>query len=173
MIFDDLVLANAQPGSGAFRIIVIIDPRYNKPLILATNLLKITAYAVWCLYRDRWPVEQMPLAAKQMLGCERAFVFSEESRWRLPELAMLAGNILSYVAACSHPVATGFWDRCARPTCGRLRRVLARMSFSELPLLPGQLRKKASPTAHLLKGVKGHRRQKVTSSSQKGLQMAA
>ena len=78
----------------------------------------------------------------------------------MPELAMLAGNVLSYVAACSQPIAMGFWDRCAHPTCGRVRRVLARMHFSDLPVLSGQLRKKDSPTAHLPKGVKAHRRQK-------------
>jgi hypothetical protein len=158
-IFEDLVLSDACPGSATFRIVVIFDPRYKKPLILATNR-PLSAYALWRLYADRWPVEQMPLASKQMLGCERSFVFSQESRWRLPELAMLAGNLLSYVAACSAPVATGFWDRCARPTSGRLRRVLARLSFSDLPLLSGQVRKKNSPTAHLPKGVAAHRRQK-------------
>ena len=160
-IFEDLVLSSARPGSLSFRIVVIFDPRYTKPLIVATNR-KITAYALWCLYRDRWPVEQMPLCAKQMLGCERAFVFGDESRWRLPELAMLAGNLLSYVAACSQPVATGFWDLCARPTSGRLRRMLARLSFSDLPLEAGPFRKKESPTAHLPKGVAAHRRQKRT-----------
>ena len=160
-LFEDLVLSNARPGSTPFRIVVIFDPRYPKPLVLATNR-KLTAYALWCLYRDRWPVEQMPLSTKQMLGCERAFVFGDESRWRLPELAMLAGNLLSYVAACSQPVATGFWDRCARPTSGRLRRMLARLSFSDLPLEAGQFRKKDSPTAHLPKGVAAHRRQKRT-----------
>jgi len=166
-IFEDLVLSTARPGSTPFRIVVIKDPRYPKPLVVATNR-KITAYALWCLYRDRWPVEQMPLCAKQMLGCERAFVFGDQSRWRLPELAMLAGNLLSYVAACSQPVATGFWDRCARPTSGRLRRMLARLSFSDLPLWAGQFRKKDSPTAHLPKGVDAHRRQKrtITAGSQ-------
>lgn len=160
-IFEDLVLSNARPGSTSFRIVVIFDPRYTKPLIVATNR-RITAYALWCLYRDRWPVEQMPLTAKQMLGCERAFVFGAESRWRLPEIAMLAGNLLSYVAACGQPVATGFWDRCARPTSGRLRRMLARLSFSDLPLWAGQIRKKDSPTAHLPKGIAAHKRQKRT-----------
>ena len=165
-IFEDLVLSTARPGSTPFRIVVIKDPRYPKPLVLAANR-KLTAYALWCLYRDRWPVEQMPLCAKQMLGCERAFVFGDQSRLRLPELAMLAGNLLSYVAACSQPVATGFWDRCARPTSGRLRRMLARLSFSDLPLWAGQFRKKDSPTAHLPKGATAHRRQKRTISADK------
>ena len=99
-LFKDLVLSHARPGSTSFWIVVIKDPRYPKLLVVATNR-NLTAYALWCLYRDRRPVEQMPLCAKQMLGCERAFVFGDESWWRLPELALLAGNLLSYVAACS------------------------------------------------------------------------
>jgi hypothetical protein len=100
------------------------------------------------------------LAAKQMLGAHRAFVFGGESRHRLPELALLAGNVLTYVAATSVAVATGFWDRYCRPTCGRLRRVLLRVDFSEIPVPAGPLRKKASVTGHLPQGVRGHRRQK-------------
>jgi hypothetical protein len=158
-VFENLVLPKARPGSPTFQIVVIFDPRYTRPLVVATNRA-LSAFDVWCLYRDRWPVEQMPLAAKQMLGCERSFVFGDESRWRLPELAMLAGNLLAYVAACRPAVATGFWDRCAEPTCGRLRRSLSRVRFSELPIPVGRFRKKASPTGHLPKGVKAHRRRK-------------
>ena len=90
-------------------------------------------------------------------------MFGETSRERLPQLALLAGNLLSYVAATSSAEASGFWDRCARPTCGRLRRVLSRLHFSELPDLDGQLRKKNSVTGHLPTGVKGHRRTKTVS----------
>ena len=162
-VWDNLVLSTAKPGAAAFRCVVIHDPRYQEPWVLATNL-PVSAYALWCLYRDRWPIEQMPLAAKQMLGAHRAFVCSGESRHRLPELALLAGNVLTYVAATSVAVATGFWDRSCRPTCGRLRRVLLRMDFSEIPVPEGPLRKKASVTAHLPKGVQGHRRQKGVST---------
>jgi hypothetical protein len=162
-IWDHLVLSTAKPGAAAFRCAVIHAPRYQEPWVLATNL-PVSASALWCLYRDRWPVEQMPLAAKQMLGTHRAFVFGGESRHRLPELALLAGNVLSYVAATSAAVATGFWDRCCRPTCGRLRRVLLRVNFSEVPVPEGPLRKKASVTAHLPTGVQGHRRQKGVST---------
>jgi len=158
-VFENLVHKQARPGSASFRIVAIFDPRYTRALVVATNR-PLCAFDLWCLYRDRWPVEQMPLAAKQMLGCEHAFVFGPQSRWRLPELAMLAGNLLTYVAACNQPISTGFWDRCARPTCGRIRRSLFRLSFSDLPVLPGVFRKKESPTAHLLTGVRGHRRQK-------------
>ena len=157
-VWDNLVLSTTKPGGPALRCVVIRDPRYHEPLVLATNLL-VSAYALWRLYRDRWPVEQVPLAAKQMIGAHRAFVFGGESRHRLPELALLAGNILAYVAATSAAVATGFWDRCCRPTCGRLRRVLLRVDFSEILVPAGALRKKMSVTAHLPKGVQGHRRQ--------------
>jgi hypothetical protein len=158
-VWENLVLSTAKPGAPAFRCAVIHDPRYQEPLVLATTL-PVSAYALWCLYRDRWPVEQLPLAAKQIVGAHRAFVFGGESRHRLPELALLAGNILTYVAATSAAVATGFWDRCCRPTCGRLRRVLLRVDFSAIPVPTGVLRKKASVTAHLPTGVQGHRRQK-------------
>ena len=156
-VWNNLVLSTAKPGAAAFRCVVIHDPRYREPLMLATNL-SVSAYAVWCLYRDRWPIEQVPLAAKQMLGTHRAFVFGAESRYRLPELALLAGNILAYVAATTAAVATGFWDRHCRPTCGRLRRGLRQVDFSAIPIPEDSLRKKASVTAHLPTGVRGHRR---------------
>lgn len=158
-VWNNLVLSTAQPGAAAFQCVVIQDPRYRQPLVLATNLA-VSAHALWCLYHDRWPVEQAPLAAKQLLGAHRAFVFGGESRYRLPALALLAGNIVAYVAATTAAVATGFWDRHCRPTCGRLRRVLGQVHFSEVPVPAGALRKKASVTAHLPKGVLGHRRRK-------------
>jgi hypothetical protein len=158
-LWDNLVLASAKPGATAFRCVVIHDPRYHEPWVVVTNL-PVSASALWGLYRDRWPIEQVPLAAKQMLGAHRAFVFGGESRYRLPELALLAGNILAYVAATAAAVATGFWDRHCRPTCGRLRRVLLQGHFSEVPVPVGSLRKKVSVTGHLPKGVQGHRRRK-------------
>jgi hypothetical protein len=158
-VWNNLVLSTAKPGAAVFRCVVIHDPRDHEPLVVATNL-PVSAAALGCLYRDRWPIEQVPLAAKQMVGAYRAFVFGGESRYRLPELALLAGNILAYVAATTAAVATGFWDRCCRPTCGRLRRVLLRINFSDIPVPAGALRKKASVTGHLPKGVQGHRRQK-------------
>ena len=110
-------------------------------------------------------MEQLPLAAKQITrervpGAARQFVFAPESCQRLPELALLAGSLVSFVAATEARFATGFWDRCARATPGRLRRVLARIPFSEFGPLEAHVRKKRSPTAHLPKGILGHRRQK-------------
>ena len=153
------MLSTPTPGEPALRCVVIHDPRCQEPLVLATTL-PVSAYALWCLYRDRWPIEQVPLAAKQMIGAHRAFVFGSESRHRLPELALLAGNVLAYVAATAPAVATGFWDRHCRPTCGRLRRVLLRVNFCVILVPEGELRTKASVTVHLPKGVQGHRRQK-------------
>jgi hypothetical protein len=156
-VWNDLVLATAKPGAATVRCVVIHAPHYHAPLVVATNL-PLSAYTVWCLYRDRWPIEQVPLAAKQMLGVHRAFVFGQESRYRRPELGLLAGNVLMSVAATTAAIATGFWDRCGRPTCGRLRRVLLRVDFFEILVPAGPLRKKASVTAHLPKGVQEHRR---------------
>jgi len=164
LIFNDLTLEDRKPGGRSLRCVVILDPKYKTPLILVTTLA-LTAYALWCLYLDRWPIEQIPLAAKQMLGAARSFVFGQQSRVRLPALALLAGSVLSYVAASTPAVASGFWDRCARPTCGRLRRVLSGLHFGDLPAPQGRMRKKASVTAHLPKGVKGHRRQKAASTA--------
>ncbi len=49
---------NAQP---TFSIYVYADPAYKKPLVLATNLL-LAPQTAYLIYRDRWPVEQAPLA---------------------------------------------------------------------------------------------------------------
>ena len=158
--FCGLTLKTDKPGGHCFDCIVIFDPRYKQPLIVATTL-PVSAFVIWQLYRDRWAVELLPLAAKVMLGGERAYVFGKESRFRLPELALLAGNVLSYVAAGSEPIASGFWDRAARPTCGRLRRLLWRQDFSLLPVCEGKMRKKNSVTAHLKTGTDAHRRKKA------------
>ncbi len=171
-IWENLVLASAKPGAPIITCYLFHDPRYREPLLLITNLTTDSAI-VYALYRDRWPIEQWPLAAKQMIGAARQFVFAGESRQRLPELAMLAGALLSYAAATAPAVATGFWDRQPRATPGRLRRVLAAVHFSELGPLPAAFREKASPTAHLPKGVLGHRRRRRPSADPEPLPLAA
>lgn len=103
-------------------------------------------------------MEQLPLAATQMLGAVRAFVHAPETCQRLPELALLAGAILSYVAASSPAVPTGFWDRRPQPTPGRLRRALARCPFPHDFPLPARIRAQAARTDHLPKGFWGQRR---------------
>ena len=46
-----------------------------------------------------------------MVGAARQFVHAPETCQRLPELALLAGSILSYAAATLPATPTGFWDR--------------------------------------------------------------
>ena len=93
-----------------FTIWVFHDPRFDNPLLVATDLPDASAEVIFRLYQDRWPVEQIPLVAKQLLGCGRQFVFAPISCWRLGELAFLAGNLLSWLALILPPQPTGFWD---------------------------------------------------------------
>ena len=155
--WDDLVLPDVPRDSPTFRIVVVHDPRWAEPLVLATTLA-VSARALRDLYLDRWPVEQLPLAAKQMLGAARAFVSTPETCQRLPELALLAGSILTYLAATQPAVPTGSWDRRPRPTPGRLRRLLGHTVFPTTFPLPDRIRQKAAVTAHLPTGFWGQRR---------------
>ena len=161
MFWHDLVSADTPANAAAqtFSIYAYTDPLYKQPLLLATNL-RLEAPTAYLIYRDRWPVEQAPLAAKQMIGLHRHFVFAPEICFRLPELGLVAGAILTYVAAVLPPVPTAFWDRAPKPTPGRLRRVLALADFPNLLAFDPELRKKNSVTAHLPKGIDAHRRSK-------------
>jgi hypothetical protein len=132
-------------------------PGVSEPLVLITNL-PVSPEAVLCLYRERWPVEQVPQVAKPLLGLGRQWVFAPESIWRLPELALLAANILLYLAAVLPPMPTGFWDRQPQRSPGRLRRVLAQGGFPQDFPLDGRIREKHSVMAHLPKGIEAHRR---------------
>ena len=88
-----------------------------------------------------------------MIGAHRQYVSAPESCQRLPELALLAGSILTYLAATRPAIPTGFWDRNPKPTPGRLRRALAVLPFPKTYPLPSRFRKKASVTMHLIKGI--------------------
>lgn len=158
-IWTGLCLAEA-PATAApipFQCVVVRDPTYTDPWVLATNL-PLTAADVLTFYHARWPIEQVPLTAKQLLGTHRQFVFADAARQRLPELALFAGSLLMYLAATHPAQPTGFWDRAPRPTAGRFRRVLAQLDISKTAPLPQRLRKKELVTAHLPKGVRAHRR---------------
>lgn len=158
----DLVRRDCKVSSEnqTFMVIAIYDPRFTKPWLLACPL-NLRGPDMWGIYHDRWPIEQLPLASKHMVGAHRQFVSAEESCYRLPELSLLAGSIQTYLAATLPPIPTGFWDRHPKRTPGRLRRRLARETFSNLPD-PEQerIRKKSSVTKHLPKGIRGHRRSK-------------
>ncbi len=160
-VWYDLVRPDVQPSPVAdlFDVFAIADPRYDKPLLLATNV-KLQPKTVHALYTDRWPIEQLPLAGKQMIGAHRQFVFAKEACQRLPELVILAGSILTGLAALHPTMPTGFWDRDPQPTPGRFRRALAGLPFPQSFPLPGRLRQKQSVTDHLPKGILAHRRSK-------------
>ena len=157
---DKPAITDSGNAQDTFSIYAYTDPLYKQPLLLATNLQLAAPETAYLIYRDRWPVEQAPLATKQMIGLHRHFVFAPETCFRLPELGLLAGAILTYVAAVLPPVPTAFWDRAPKPTPGRLRRALAQADFPNLLDFDPQLRKKNSVTAHLPKGVDAHRRTK-------------
>jgi len=159
-VWADLVLPDGDADSPRFAIVAIHDPRQREPLVLASPLA-VPPRALRDLYHDRWPVEQLPLAAKQMLGAARQFVSAPETCQRLPELALLAGAVLSYVAATVPAVPTGFWDRRPQPTPGRLRRRLARAPFPHDFPLPARIREKAAVTAHLPTGFWGQRQRQA------------
>ena len=163
--WDQLVLPDTPPAEHnlTFSVAAIYDPDFDEPWLLACPL-QLSAEDLWHFYDDRWPIEQLPLAAKHMVGGHRQFVFAPESCQRLPELALLAGSIQTYLAASLPPIPTGFWDHHPRRTPGRLRRQLSGTRFSDLPIpWPEQIRKKQSVCAHLPKGILGHLRKKQVS----------
>jgi len=152
-IWRELVLPTHKPNAAnpTFDIYIFVDPLFKTPWVLATSV-PLTFESVHALYTDRWPVEQIPLSAKQMVGAHRQFVHHAETIQRLPELALLAGSLLSFVAATLPITPTGFWDRRPTRTPGRLRRALFGQPFPKDTPLPEQLREKHSVTAHLPKG---------------------
>ena len=165
-IWEGLILPGVVPSPRAktFNVYAIYDPTYTTPWLLATPL-KLKASTLKAMYQDRWPVEQIPLAAKQMVGAHRQFVHADESIQRLPELALLAGSILSYLAATAPATPTGFWDRHPRRSPGRFRRLLMGQPFPQSYPFPEQLRKKVAVTGHLPKGILAHRRKKRISGA--------
>jgi hypothetical protein len=153
LIWRNLVLPTTKPDASnpTFDVYVFDDPAFKKSWVLATPVA-LTFESVHALYTDRWPVEQLPLSAKHMVGAHRQFVHHPESVQRLPELAVFAGSLLSFLAATLPAAPPGFWDRRPARTPGRLRRLLIGLPFPKDAPLPRQLREKQSATAHLSKG---------------------
>jgi len=152
-IWRNLVLNKTipDPHNKTFDVYAFYDPQFKQPWLLAIPV-KLRSESVYAIYTDRWPVEQIPLSAKQMVGAHRQFTHNRESIQRLPELALLAGSVLSFLAATFPPTPTGFWDRKPKRTPGRFRRLLIGQPFPKDAKLPRQLREKKSATAHLPKG---------------------
>ncbi|MFQ5399225.1 MAG: hypothetical protein ACE5E7_06460, partial [Anaerolineae bacterium] len=124
-----------------FDILVFFDPLYVEPLVLGTNL-SLSAEIAFKMYLDRWPVEQVPLSAKQILGLGRHFVFAPESCQRLPELSLLAGNMLTHLAASLPPMPTGFWDRRPKKRLVGYEGSWLRLIFQKQPLQQGNFGKR-------------------------------
>lgn len=152
-IWRDLVLNKTipDPNNKTFDVYAIHDPDFDKPWLLAIPL-KLKAESVRAIYKDRWPVEQVPLSAKQMVAGHRQFVHNPECIQRLPELLLLAGSVLSFIAATAPATPTGFWDRKPKRTPGRFRRLLIGHPFPKDAPISGRLREKRSATTHLPKG---------------------
>jgi len=155
-----LVLSSTKVSMDAmtFSIYMYDDPDYEDPLILATDIQFRMVQTPYLLYNDRWTAEHPPLAAKQMIGLHRHFVFAPESCFRLPELAFIVGSILTLVSASNDPIPSGFWDRKPKATPGRLRNALRAADFPTFAQFDPQIRKKNSVFHHLPKGVDAHRR---------------
>jgi hypothetical protein len=125
-----------------FSIWVFTDPLFKTPLVLGTNL-PATPEEIFRLYLDRWPVEQIPLAAKQMLGCQRQFVFAHTSCWRLGELAFLVGNTLTWLAAMLPPQPSGYWDKHPKKRPVGYADNWQRLFFQKKPFLTGNFEKRS------------------------------
>lgn len=148
------------PDQPSVSIWLLTDPLDRGPLEVATNLSASPATIFDCDH-DRCPGEQVPLVAKQLVGLQRHFVFAPTSGQRLPELALVAANVLTDLAAGLPPITTGCWDRAPSRTPGRLRRHRAQERCSRTFPSAGRLREKAAVTDHSPKGVPAHRRHKA------------
>ncbi len=129
------------------KVMAIYDPRYDDPLLVGTPMLELEPESAPRIYAARWPVEGLPQTGKYILsgGTGTHYVHHLTAMERLPVLSLLFGSLLKYVAATLPPFRTGFWDRAAKATYGRLLRHLRKVGIP----LSGQLFKKESSTAHL------------------------
>lgn len=144
--WHDLVLSahKVADKQETFTILVFFDPLYRDPLLLGTNVA-LSPETAFRLYLDRWPIEQVPLVAKQILGLQRQYVFAPESCQRLPELALLAANILTYLAATLPPMPTGFWDRRPKKRPAGCDGSWHRLIFPIIPSMRGNFGKSGRP----------------------------
>jgi len=152
-IWRNLVLneVTPDPQHRVFDVYAISDPAFKQPWLLATPV-KLKPERVRAMDTDRWPVAHIPVRATQMVGAHRQCVHNPERVQRLPALALLAGSMLSFLAATFPAPPTGFWDRKPHRTPGRFRRLLIGQPFPKDVKLPGHLREKKSVTGHVPKG---------------------
>ena len=105
-----------RPPPLTFQCLVVRDPAYAEPWVLATNL-PLAAADVLAFYHARWPVEQVPLTAKQLLGAQRQFVFADAARQRLPELALVRRQPVHVLGR--HPPGPAHWFLGSHPASHR------------------------------------------------------
>lgn len=129
------------------KVVAIHHPDFDDPLLLGTPILTLEPPSLAAIYPQRWPIEGIPQTGKYLLsgGGGRHYVHHPTALTRLPALTMIFGTLFKFLAAVSPPFRTGFWDRAAKPTYGRLMRYLKKVG---LPL-SDQLSKKHSKTDHL------------------------
>jgi hypothetical protein len=106
------VIPECRPSAGnkTFTVVAVYDSRFENPWLLAYPF-QLSGADFWGCYQDRWPIEQLPLAAKRVVGAHRQFVFDKQSCYHLPELSSLTGSMLTYLAATLPPIPTGLWVR--------------------------------------------------------------
>jgi len=102
--WDDLVLPDCKVSAQnqTFMVIAICDPRFEAPWLLACPL-PLNGPDGWGIYHDRWPIEQLPLAGKHMVGAHRQFVSAEASCYRLSEF--VSAGWLDPNLAGGHPAS--------------------------------------------------------------------
>jgi hypothetical protein len=65
-------------------------------------------------------------------GCARQFVCNRENIQHLPELTLLGGSILNFLATTTAPTEViGFWDRKPKRIPGRFRHISMSRTFSK------------------------------------------
>ena len=131
----NLVRSDQQPSptNPTFAVWVFYDPLYKEPMVLISPQQHLPPLSLHQLYRHRWPVEQIPLVGKQLLGLHRQFVFAEESCQRLPELAFLLANVLTYLATTLPVMPTGFWDKRPKKVLAACVGCYMRRNFLKMP----------------------------------------
>ena len=129
------------------QVVAIHHPNFDDPLLLGTPVLALAGQSFPLVYPQRWPIEGIPQTGKYILsgGGGRHYVHHPTAITRFPALTMIFGSLLKYLAAILPPIRSGFWDRAAKPTYGRLLKYLKKVGVP----LSSQLSKKASVTAHL------------------------
>ncbi|MEZ4711273.1 MAG: hypothetical protein R3A44_29010 [Caldilineaceae bacterium] len=141
-IWPQLVTVNTKvdEDNPTFTLMLFFDPLYKKTHDPGHRLALGRRGHLSYLSRPL-ACRASPLAAKQMIGLHRQFVFAEDSCFRLPELALwLAMCLPTVLRSC--PVPSGFWDRAPKATPGRLRRLLSRAIFPNVLELDPELRKR-------------------------------